>query len=252
MLFCLALLASATLLIPSCKKGTPVDIPVLPEPEPQSTWKTDSVSYQIGNQVFAGLPDFSGLSSIMNGGYRMKYFDKPDAGMKAYRTFGSTGRGWYSPIDSIYFACGTYFRINGSNEFKIAFAKGFHTKDMKKYGSFYFPADTRKMLPKGRLTFATDFENTNAKEGVAISVGAFGRTGMPESAFENSVDKYSQEDAMFEILKTEQIDEDHYRVEAIFEINLYDAGGNKNRLKNGYIRFTVQKTWWGGYFYNGS
>ncbi|TKC06963.1 hypothetical protein [Pedobacter frigoris] len=236
-MLCLAFVAISTLFVSSCEKGTPVDVPVAIEPEVKM--KYDSVYFEIGGKSFSGEPGLGGMNQIGNSGYRMKYLDAPKAGMTIYTEYGMTKRGWYAPTDSIYFTCAnTNYRI-GNELLVISFSQGFHKKDMNKYGSFYFPKDVRNLLNKGKLTFATDYESTNSKNGVAISFAAYGRTSKPESAFEEPLTNYPQDDSVFEIIKTEQIDKDSYYVEAKFELNLFDNNGTKHRVRNGFIRFTL-------------
>lgn len=244
----LALVASATLLISSCKKSTPVN-PVEVPTVPETKFKRDSVHFEIAGKSFSGEPDLIGMTSIGNSGYRMRYLDAPADGMTIYHEYGMTGRGWYAPADSIYFSCGNTYRTDNYEAFTISFNQGFHKKDMNKYGSFYFPMDVRNLLKKGKLGFATDYESTNSKNGVAISFDRYGRTGRPEYAYEQLIAKYPQDDSVFEIVKAEQIDKDSYDVEAKFELNLFDQNGTKHRVTNGYIRFTLMSRHLFGYFF---
>jgi hypothetical protein len=200
----LAFVATTTLFISACKKGTTVDVP--PTTEPEVKMKFDSVYFEIAGKPFSGKPDLGGMSSVGNSGYRMKYLDTPKKGMTIYHEYGSSKKGWYAATDSIYFTCANTYETNGDKAFKISFSQGFHKNNMSEYGSFYFPNDTRNMLRKGKLSFATDYESTNATNGVAISLSTYGRTGKPEFAYEESLANYPQDDSVFEIINTEQID----------------------------------------------
>lgn len=243
----LAIAATGTLFISSCKKGTTVDVPITTEPEVKM--KFDSVYFEIAGKPYSGDAEFLGMNSIGNDGYRMKYLDAPKEGMTIYNKYGDTKSGWYAATDSIYFTCATRYKINGDKTFNISFNQGFHKNNMSEYGSFYFPNDTRNMLRKGKLGFATDHESTNAKDGVAISVAPYGRSGKPEFAYVESLANYPQDDSVFEIINTEQIDKERYFVEARFELNLYDKNRTKSRITNGYIRFTLRSQSMFGYFY---
>ena len=163
MLF-LGFVASVTLFISSCKKGTLVDIPVIIEPEPRA--KFDSVYFEIGGKTYSAEPNLGGMTEVGNSGYRMRYLDAPKEGMTIYTEYGMSKRGWYAPTDSIYFHCANTYKNNHDGDFKISFSQGFHKNKMSKYGSFYFPDDTRNILKKGKLSFATDFESTNSKNTV--------------------------------------------------------------------------------------
>jgi len=233
------------LLISSCKKGTPVDLSVIPAPEPK--FIPDSVYFEINGRTYSAVPDLMGMTSFSNSGYRMKYLEAPEAGMKIYHGYGT--RGWYATTDSIYFSCGNRYQTVGNGVFVVSFSQGFHKRDMNIYGSVYFPADSRNMFRKGKLSFASDYESNNFKDGVTISISGYGRTGKPEFAFEESIEDYSQDDSAFEIIKTEQVDKDTYFVEAKFALNLYDNNRTKHRVTNGYIRFRLMKQGLFGYFY---
>ncbi|WP_316793698.1 hypothetical protein [Pedobacter frigoris] len=235
-MLCLAFVASTSLFFSSCEKGTPVDVPVTPVKEINSRY--DSVYFKIGEKSFSGEPVFMGMSGMGNSGYRMRYLDAPKDGMTIYTGYGMTGKGWYAPTDSIYFFCNNVYQTDHDVAFRISFSQGFHKKDMNIYGGMYFP-DVRSFIKKGKLSFATDHESTNSKNGVAISFDTYGRTGKPESAFEASLANYPQDDSVFEIVKTEQIGKDYYYVEAKFELNLYGKNGIKHRVRDGYIRFTL-------------
>lgn len=243
----LAFVASIALFISSCKKRTPVDVPVPIEPKPKA--KFDSVYFEVGGKTYSAKPDLGGMNSMGNSGYRMKYLDGPTEGMTIYTEYGMSKKGWYAPTDSIYFYCENTYRQDGDAVFKISFSQGFHKNEMSKYGSFYFPNDTRNMLRKGKLSFATDFESTNSKNGVAILAGRYGRTGKPEFDYKEPLTNYPQDDSVFEIINTEQINKNSYLVEAKFELNLYDDNRVKHRVKNGYIRFTLSSKGLFGDFY---
>lgn len=242
-----AFVASAMLFVSSCKKGSTVDVPITTEPEVKM--KFDSVYFEIAGKPYSGSPDLGGMNSVVNDGYRMKYLDAPKEGMTLYNGHGSTKEGWYAATDSIYFTCANTYEINGDKAFEISFSKGFDKYNMSKYGSFYYPSDTRIMLKKGKVSFATDYKSTNAKDGVAISVAPYGRSGKPEFAYEESLADYPQDGSVFEIINTEQIDKERYFVEARFELNLYDKNRTKSRITNGYIRFTMRSQSVFGYFY---
>ena len=245
---CLAIVASAMLFISSCKKSTPVDIQEIKEPEPKV--KYDSVYFEIEGRSFSGKPNLGGMNEIRNSGYRMRYLTAPKEGMTIYYEYGMTKQGWYAPTDSIYFTGANTYSIDDYKLFKIAFSQGFHKKNMTKSGSFYFPVDTRDLLRKGKLSFANDYESTNSKNGVAISFSDYGGTAKPEFAFEESIANYPQDDSLFEIINTEQIDKESYFLEAKFELNLYDKNRAKHRITNGYIRFTLKSRGiWGDFFY---
>jgi hypothetical protein len=243
----LAFVASAMLFTLSCKKEITVDVP--PTTEPESEIKPDSVYFEIEGKSYSAAPDIRGMNGIRNGGYRMKYLDAPKEGMTIYHGSGSPGQGWYAATDSIYFSCYNTYRTKSYEGFDIAFSQGFHKNDMSKYGSFYFPADTRNMLKKGKQSFATDYESLEYTNGVSISFATYGRTGEPEFAYQESLANYPQDDSVFEIINTEQIDKEHYFVEARFELNLYDKNRTKHRVTNGYIRFTLGSQTIFGYFY---
>jgi hypothetical protein len=242
----LAFAATATLFISSCKKETTVDVPITTEPEVKM--KFDSVYFEIAGKPYSGIPDLP-MNAVGNSGYRMKYLDAPKEGMTIYNEYGTSKSGWYAPTDSIYFTCANTYEINGDKAFQISFNQGFHKNNMSKYGSFYFPSDTRNMLKKGKLSFATDYGSTNSKDGIAISFAPYGRTGKLEFAYEESLANYPQDDSIFEIINTEQIDKESYFVEARFELNLYDKNRTKYRITNGYIRFTLRSQSMFGYFY---
>lgn len=245
---CMGLVTSMSMLfISSCKKGTSVDLSVIPEPKPK--FIRDSVYFEINGRTYSAVPDLMGMSSVSNSGYRMKYLTAPEAGMKIYTEYGMTGRGWYATTDSIYFSCGNTYRTADNGVFEVSFSQGFHKRDMNSYGSFYFPVDSRNMLRKGKLSFASDYESNNFKDGVAISFSGYGRTGKPKSAFEVSIADYSQDNSVFEIIKTEQVDKDTYFVEAKFALNLYDNNRAKHRVANGYIKFRLMNRGLFGLFY---
>lgn len=248
MMLCMAFIASATIFISSCKKSTLVDIPVTIEPE--SNAKFDSVYFEIEGKTFSAKPYAEGMSSVGNNGYRMRYLEAPEDGMKIYVEYGVSKKGWYAAADSIYFTCGNHYSVGrDERDFSISFSQGLHKNNMTNYGLFYFPNDTRNLFKKGMLSFATDYESTNFKDGVAISFGTYGRTGMPELDFKESVANYPQDDSAFEIINTEQIDKESFFVEAKFKLNLYDKDRTKHRVTNGYIRFTLKSHYIFGYFY---
>lgn len=246
-MLCLAFFASATLFISSCKKNSPVDIPGTTVSEPKS--KFDSVYFEIEGKSFSAKPELGGMNSVGNNGYRMRYLEAPEEGMKVYVEYGESKKGWYAAADSIYFTFANDYTRGSERPFTISFSQGLHKNNMTKYGSFYFPNDTRNLLKKGKLSFASDYESTNFKDGVAISFGNYGRTGKPEYAFEESLANYPQDDSVFEIINTEQIDKESFFVEAKFELNLYDKDRTKHRVTKGYIRFTLKSWSVFGYFY---
>jgi hypothetical protein len=243
----LAFVASATFFTLSCQKETPADVPQTTKPEVEL--KTDSVYFEIAGKSYSAEPNIRGMNGIRNGGYRMKYLDAPKEGMTIYHGYGSPGQGWYAATDSIYFSCFNTYRTKSYEEFDIAFSQGFHKNDMSKYGTFYYPVDTRNMLKKGKTSFATDYESSEYTNGVSVSFDTYGRTGTQEFAYQESLANYPQDDSVFEIINTEQIDKEHYFVEARFELNLYDKNLTKNRVTNGYIRFTLTNQTSFGYFY---
>ncbi len=246
-MLCLAFVASATLFISSCEKSSPVDIPVTTETEPKA--KFDSVYFEIEGKSFSAKPEVGGMNAVGNGGYRKRYLEAPEDGMTIYDANGTGKKGWYAAADSIYFTFANDYIRSLDRPFSISFSWGLHKKDMTNYGSFYFPNDTRNLLKKGKLGFASDYESTNSKDGVAISFGNYGRTGKPRLAYEESLANYPQDDSVFEIINTEQIDKESYFVEAKFELNLYDKDRTKHRVTKGYIRLTLKSWSPFGYFY---
>lgn len=248
MMLCLAFVAGITLFISSCKKSTSIDVPETVEPEPKA--KFDSVYFEIEGKSYAGKPDIGGINSVGNMGYRMRYLEAPEEGMKIYQGYGDSKNGWYASTDSIYFTAGNSYETSRYESLHIDFCQGMPKSNMTEYGSFYFPTDTRKMFKKGKLGFATDFQNENFKNGVSISFENFGRTGKPEWSHGESPEGYTQDDSTFEIINTEQIDENSYFVEAKFELNLYDKERVKHRVTNGYLRFTLQSRGVFGYFFH--
>jgi hypothetical protein len=247
MLLFLAFFASATLLILSCKKERSVDVPEKIEPEAKI--KLDSFYVEIAGKPYSGKPNIPGMNSVGNSGYRMKYLDAPREGMTIYTEYGDSRKGWYAATDSIYFTCANTYKTNSYEAFEISFSQGFHKSDMNRYGNLYFPIDTRKMLKKGKLSFATDYQSTNSKNGVSVSFATYGGTGKDEFAYEEPLANYPQDDSVFEIINTEQIDKESYFVEARFTLNLYDKNRTKHRVSNGYIRFTLSSNNFFGYFY---
>jgi hypothetical protein len=246
-LLCLAFIASAALFVSSCKKEIKIEGPQTIKPEAKI--KSDSVYFEIEGKSYSAEPNIRGMNGMRNGGYRMKYLDAPKEGMTMYHGYGSPGQGWYAATDSIYFSCYNTYRTESYEALDIAFSQGFHKNDMSKYGSFYFPVDTRNMLKKGKLSFATDYESSEYTNGVSVSFATYGGTGKPEFAYQESLANYPQDDSVFEIINTEQIDREHYFVEARFELNLYDKNRTKHRVTGGYIRFTLGSQASFGYFY---
>jgi hypothetical protein len=235
LMLCLLFVGTTTLFVSSCKKNTTVETPEPIEEKP--VYRYDSVYYEIGGKAYVGKTDNLGFNGFGNSGYRMRYLDAPQEGMKSY--FGSSGEnGWYGTTDSIYFSAEQGFKIDGNYSFVISFSQGFHKSEMKSPYQFY-PNDIRNMLKKGKQTFASDFQSTNFKNGVALEIGSLGRTGKPEYDFKQSIADFPQDDSIFEITNTEKIDEKKYLVEAKFELNLYGKDRAKTRVNNGYIRFTV-------------
>lgn len=216
-----------------CKKGS--DIEPKPNPSPKSV--SDSISFQMDGKTHASNETNS--TYIANGGANLKLLDTPVPGKKIWATIGHSSL--YSSVDSVYFSYGKEFVNSTNNMFKISFGKGFHVKNLNPSGNMWYPKDIRNILDMGKHNFATDYRNFNLIDGVSFDFYKLGTSGMPERPHTNSPDDYSQQDAKFEIFKKEQINEDTYRIEAKFEMNIYDADRKKHRVTNGFLRFTIYR-----------
>ncbi len=239
-LFRLALMAVAfTICFTSCKKDNVPEIETEVKPDPEPVILPDSIYFEVNGTSYTSKDVWS--VGMGNSGVRLKLLDGPVENMKDWGTI--DGKIYSSPVDSIYFHYKKSFGGSAGNA-TLSFGKGFHVRDMVKAGSMWYPKDIRKMLDKGKQDFAVDFQNINAIDGVCFSFDPFGESGMGEFNFKD-VSDFPQDDSHFEIMKKEQVDSDRYRIEAEFELNLYDAEGKKTRLTNGFVRFSVYKRWWG-------
>ncbi|MES2454923.1 MAG: hypothetical protein V4594_05270 [Bacteroidota bacterium] len=229
--------------ITGCKKDSIRDIDTDPDQiTPISL--SDIIYFTVNGKVYTSNTVWS--AGVGNSGVNMKFLDAPVTGMKSWGTV--RGKSYYSPVDSIYFHYQKTFS-NGNDNYKVSFGKGFHVRDMSYAGTMFFPKDIRSMLAKGEQKFATDYQSFNAIDGFWFASDRLGSTGVPEYSFEDPA-TYPQADAHFEITKKEQIDQNSYRIEARFEMNLYDAEHQKNRVTNGFLRLTVYREWWGTVLFN--
>jgi hypothetical protein len=225
-----------TILFTSCKKNELVEVE--PEPEQKDRYLPDSIYFEIEGKNYSSKSTYS--SFVLNSGPDLKYLNAPKPGMKQWAGGIEQGPGYYSPVDSIYYGYGTAFESPIGRGYRVAFYKGFHTRNLKNIGAMWYPQDMRKMLAKGKLGFATDAENRNSLDGVSIILSGFGTTGLPDTHLQASIEKYSQDDSYFEITKTEQVSEDLYRIEARFEVNVYQED-SKLRVTKGYLLLNIPR-----------
>lgn len=233
-------IGAMVLLSTGCKKERVVDIkPIIIAEKPNPLSLTDSIYFEVDGKTYALNNIFS--IGVYNGGAGVRPLDKPVAGMRDWGFIG--GKSIYAPVDSIYFS---YFKAFSSSKVsqtvRVYFGRGFHTKDMNKFGALWYPKDIRKILQKGEKGFATDYQSSNTMDGVYFAFNNFGSSGMQEHSFD-SVNKYPQDDAEFEIIKTEQINENYYRIEAKFKVNIYDGDSSKYSVTKGFLRLTIGRDW---------
>lgn len=224
-----------TLLCTGCEKGSTIGVEVEQEP---NAYKTDSIYLEVDGKAYSK----NSVNTIfyLNSGVDMKYLTAPVKGMKNWTS--DEGRGFYSPVDSIYFSFGKGFDPGC----RVSFSKGFHAKELNHLGGdIWFPKDIRKILQKGKQEFAVDAANTNFFDGVSITLVGLGGTGMPAFNYRESPEKYNQDDATFEIIEAEQVTEDNYRIEARFEVNIYQ-GDRKLRVTKGYLRLNIPSQYGNG------
>jgi len=236
----LTIIGAVVLLSTGCKKERVIDTKPISSPEkPNPLSFADSIYFEVDGKTYALNSTFS--NGVYNGGVGVRPLDKPLPGMRDWGSRG--GKLIYAPVDSIYFS---YFKAFSSSKVNqtvhVYFGKGFHTRDMNKFGALWYPKDIRKILQKGEQEFATDHQSNNTLDGVYLAFNHFGSSGMPEFTFD-AVDKYSQDGANFEIINTEQINENYYRIQAKFNLNVYDVNRGKYNVSKGFLRLTVSRDW---------
>ncbi|MGF1925314.1 MAG: hypothetical protein ACQUHE_14145 [Bacteroidia bacterium] len=240
------IIGAIMLLFIGCKKEHVIDIkPTISSEKPNPLSLADSIYFEVDGKAYALNNIFS--SGIYNGGAGMRQLDKPVAGMRDWGFSG--GKSVYAPVDSIYFS---YFKAFSSSKLSqtvhVYFGKGFHTRDMNKFGTLWCPKDIRKILQKGEQEFATDYRSSNSIDGVYFAFNNFGSSGMPEFTFD-AVDKYPQGESNFEIINTEQINENYYRIQAKFKVNIYDGNRGKHSVTKGFLRLTISRDWLNARFF---
>nr|WP_121273382.1 hypothetical protein [Pedobacter schmidteae] len=94
--------------------------------------------------------------------------------------------------------------------------------------------------------YATDFWRNNSISGIAIRLinenGDFKSYGQSDLGKPASVTQTDQKDSKFEIISIHKRKSD-YLLEAKFNLTVFDDNKQIQKIENGYLRFSVLKTY---------
>lgn len=236
-------LVTALLFVTACKKGS--DNPKAePEPKPEIKY-SDSLYFKIGDRIYQGKE--VNIGGVSNGKTNIKPFKSRIVGREL--SYETGGMFWYGDVDSTYYGVKTGFNLNDASV-EIIFTKKMLTTNLLKDISINVYQNNEDFFKIGKRSFATDYEMENSTEGVVLEVSD--RKQIYKSRLTSSRPGFSifsrpdigdniQKDSKFEILKVINLSDDIILIQAKFELNLFDAEGEKYKLTEGFYQKKVKK-----------
>ncbi|WP_432714012.1 hypothetical protein [Pedobacter sp.] len=142
------------------------------------------------------------------------------------------------------------FTIKAVNSFMfLSFIKVYSnaetTNTNENNGSYLnFPKNKTDMFSTGMYKYSTDFWRDNSISGIAIRMintrGDFKSYGENDLSKPASITQTDQQNSKFEIISLQKRKSD-YLLEAKFNLNVFDAKKQVQKIENGYLRFSILK-----------
>lgn len=222
------------LFIISCKKDTSLN-----SIDKELTLYKDSVYFTLDGKSYYLKDRFS--TSVSNMQVNIKQYTSEKLGRKAASITGNYF--WYGEPDS------TLFSIASEVKSESAVVEMFFSKKInnnlltENFFNVKAPKNIESLYKIGVHTFAIDYDKENTKEGVGLTV-YFKHLNANLSSFypgfsmliRPNLGADIQDDASFEIIESERIDNKYSFIKGKFHVSLYDNEGKKYRISNGYFQ----------------
>lgn len=204
---------------------------------------TDSIYFTLDNKTYS--------SNIMDGfGFANKqtnikpYTNVINSREAAYIT---GGYWWYGEKDSLLFEQTFSFKSPEFSNISLGVSQKYATKELLQKSNLLIPDTNDTAFKVGPQAFAIDNNLENSTYGISLTLshlqqGKSLTTSIPAFSIllRSDLDKNLQDDAYFEIISIDSLQNNILQVEARFEANMYTEEGKSHRLTDGYVRFKTK------------